>query len=78
MCIPPYDAEPSPYFALLSKIANKFDIKYLSMGMSSDFEKAIQFSATHVGLVVKYLARDHEHRSNYKNFKENRKLWNAN
>ena len=48
MCIPPYDAEPSPYFALLSKIANKFDIKYLSMGMSSDFEKAIQFGATHV------------------------------
>ena len=48
MCIPPYDEEPSPYFALLSKIANKFDIKYLSMGMSSDFEKAIQFGATHV------------------------------
>ena len=48
MCIPPHDAEPSPYFALLSKIANKFDIKYLSMGMSSDFEKAIQFGATHV------------------------------
>ena len=48
MCIPPYEEEPSPYFALLSKIANKFDIKYLSMGMSSDFEKAIQFGATHV------------------------------
>ena len=48
MCIPPYNEEPSPYFALLSKIANKFDIKYLSMGMSSDFEKAIQFGATHV------------------------------
>ena len=48
MCIPPYEEEPSPYFALLSKIANKFDIKSLSMGMSSDFEKAIQFGATHV------------------------------
>ena len=48
MCIPPYKEEPSPYFALLSKIANKFDIKSLSMGMSSDFEKAIQFGATHV------------------------------
>ncbi len=48
MCIPPYEEEPSPYFALLSKIANKFDIKLLSMGMSSDFEKAIQFGATHV------------------------------
>ena len=48
MCIPPHEEEPSPYFALLSKIANKLDIKYLSMGMSSDFEKAIQFGATHV------------------------------
>ena len=48
MCIPPYEEEPSPYFALLKKIADKFQIKYLSMGMSSDFEKAIQFGATHV------------------------------
>ncbi len=48
MCIPPFDEEPSPYFALLNKIANKFGMKYLSMGMSSDFEKAIQFGATHV------------------------------
>ena len=48
MCIPPYSEEPSPYFALLRKIAEKFDMKYLSMGMSSDFEKAIQFGATHV------------------------------
>ena len=48
MCIPPYNEAPSPYFALLSKIANKFEINGLSMGMSSDFEKAIQFGATHV------------------------------
>jgi len=48
MCIPPYEEEPSPYFALLKKIADKFQIKYLSMGMSSDFEKAVQFGATHV------------------------------
>ena len=48
MCIPPYEEEPSPYFALLKKIADKFEMKYLSMGMSSDFEKAIQFGATHV------------------------------
>ncbi len=48
MCIPPYEEEPSPYFALLKKIAEKFDMKHLSMGMSSDFEKAIQFGATHV------------------------------
>jgi pyridoxal phosphate enzyme (YggS family) len=48
MCIPPYDEEPSPYFLLLKKIAKKHNLQQLSMGMSSDFEKAIQFGATHV------------------------------
>ena len=48
MCIPPYEEAPSPYFALLKKIADKFELKGLSMGMSSDFEQAIQFGATHV------------------------------
>ena len=48
MCIPPYEEGPSPYFALLKKIADKFNLKCLSMGMSSDFEQAIQFGATHV------------------------------
>ena len=48
MCIPPYEEEPSPYFALLKKIADKFAFQHLSMGMSSDFEKAVQFGATHV------------------------------
>ncbi len=48
MCIPPYDEEPSPYFLLLNKIAQKNELHKLSMGMSSDFEKAIQFGATHV------------------------------
>ncbi len=32
----------------LKKIADKFGLKGLSMGMSSDFEQAIQFGATHV------------------------------
>jgi pyridoxal phosphate enzyme (YggS family) len=48
MCIPPYDEEPSPYFMLLNKIAKKNNLTKLSMGMSADFEKAIQFGATHV------------------------------
>ncbi len=48
MCIPPYGEAPSPYFALLKKIADKFDMQHLSMGMSSDFEEAVQFGATHV------------------------------
>ena len=48
MCIPPYEEEPSPYFLLLNKISKKHNLQNLSMGMSSDFEKAIQFGATHV------------------------------
>jgi uncharacterized pyridoxal phosphate-containing UPF0001 family protein len=48
MCIPPYDEEPSLHFALLAKIAAKLDLRELSMGMSSDFAKAITFGATYV------------------------------
>ena len=48
MCIPPHDAEPSPYFALLREIARRNNLPVLSMGMSADFETAIRFGATHV------------------------------
>ncbi len=48
MCIPPQDAEPSPYFALLREIARRNNLAMLSMGMSADFETAIRFGATHV------------------------------
>jgi pyridoxal phosphate enzyme (YggS family) len=48
MCIPPFDEEPSPHFALLAKIAGRLGLKELSMGMSGDFAKAILFGATYV------------------------------
>ncbi|HTT78255.1 MAG TPA: YggS family pyridoxal phosphate-dependent enzyme, partial [Stellaceae bacterium] len=48
MCIPPEDAEPAPYFALLREIARRNGLPRLSMGMSADFETAIRFGATHV------------------------------
>ncbi len=48
MCIPPIDEEPSLHFALLQKIAERNGLTGLSMGMSSDFEKAIAFGATHI------------------------------
>ena len=48
MCIPPVDEPPSPHFALLRKIAERNGLKTLSMGMSGDFEAAIQLGATHV------------------------------
>jgi PLP dependent protein len=48
MAIPPEAEEPSPHFALLAKIAARNGLKKLSMGMSADFEVAVQFGATHV------------------------------
>jgi pyridoxal phosphate enzyme (YggS family) len=48
MCIPPFDEPPVPHFALLAKIAKRNDLPFLSMGMSADFPRAIEFGATHV------------------------------
>jgi len=48
MCIPPAGEEPAPYFALLAKIAARNNLDELSMGMSADYEVAIEFGATMV------------------------------
>jgi pyridoxal phosphate enzyme (YggS family) len=48
MCIPPVDEQASPHFALLAKIAARNGLTQLSMGMSADYELAIQLGATHV------------------------------
>lgn len=48
MCIPPAEDLPSPHFALLAKLAERNSLAALSMGMSADFEAAIQLGATHV------------------------------
>lgn len=48
MCIPPAEDPPSPHFALLNQIARRHGLKTLSMGMSADFDEAIQLGATHV------------------------------
>lgn len=48
MCIPPFDADPAPHFALLRKIAGRNGLEKLSMGMSDDFETAIAEGATSV------------------------------
>ena len=48
MCIPPFDQEPSPHFALLREMARRHGLAELSMGMSADYEIAIRLGATHV------------------------------
>ncbi|MEM6475762.1 MAG: YggS family pyridoxal phosphate-dependent enzyme [Pseudomonadota bacterium] len=48
MCLPPADIEPAPFFALLAKLADDNGVDGLSMGMSGDYETAVQLGATHV------------------------------
>lgn len=48
MCIPPVEEPPSAHFALLGRIAKRNGIAVLSMGMSADYDAAIQLGATHV------------------------------
>ncbi|MGI4798219.1 MAG: YggS family pyridoxal phosphate-dependent enzyme [Janthinobacterium lividum] len=48
MCIPPADADPAPHFAWLADCARRNGLGILSMGMSGDYETAIQHGATHI------------------------------
>jgi PLP dependent protein len=48
MCIPPIGEQASPHFALLGIIAARCGIAELSMGMSADWELAVQLGATYV------------------------------
>jgi pyridoxal phosphate enzyme (YggS family) len=48
MCIPPSDSDPSQYFKNLAELAAENNLKELSMGMSNDYECAIEHGATYV------------------------------
>ncbi len=48
MGIPPFEEAPGPYFALLKQLADEAGLPNVSMGMSGDFETAIEMGATHV------------------------------
>ncbi|MEP0392819.1 MAG: YggS family pyridoxal phosphate-dependent enzyme [Erythrobacter sp.] len=48
MCLPPSGTEPAPFFAFLAKLAKDNGVAGLSMGMSSDYETAVQLGASHV------------------------------
>lgn len=48
MCIPPVEEEPAVHFAFLAKLAREAGVSGLSMGMSDDFETAVEFGASHV------------------------------
>ena len=48
MCIPPMGEAASPHFWLLEKLTKEHGLKTISMGMSGDFETAIEIGATHI------------------------------
>ena len=48
MCIPPLNEKASEHFENLRILSKKFNLDSLSMGMSSDYEDAINCGATHI------------------------------
>ena len=50
MCLPPIDSDSVTYFKLLKKTSENFNLKELSMGMSSDFEDAVVNGSTFLRL----------------------------
>jgi pyridoxal phosphate enzyme (YggS family) len=48
MCVPPHDEPPEAYFAQMQKLTEHYGFEKLSMGMSGDYPKAIQYGATHI------------------------------
>ncbi len=50
MCIPPIDEDPKLHFSMLKILANENNIKKLSIGMSSDYNEALEFNPTYIRL----------------------------
>ena len=50
MVLPPLDDDPSKYFKILRDKSIELNLKDLSMGMSSDYEKALSFNSTFIRL----------------------------
>ena len=48
MCIPPINDDPTIHFTELKSLAEKKDLRFLSMGMSADYKKALMLGATHI------------------------------
>jgi PLP dependent protein len=46
MCIPPAEDDPRPHFRRLRELREKLGLRELSMGMSADYETAIEEGAT--------------------------------
>jgi pyridoxal phosphate enzyme (YggS family) len=58
MCIPPAAGDPSPYFINLAELARVNNLKELRMGMSNEYECAINNGATFVRVGSKIFSSD--------------------
>ena len=47
MCLPPVDNDPDIYFSEMKKITNILNLNDMSMGMSEDYLKAVEYSSTY-------------------------------
>ena len=48
MCIPPHEEDSRSYFKEMSELKKKLNLNELSMGMSSDYIHAIEYSSTYL------------------------------
>ena len=48
MCIPPVNSDPDPFFNELNELNKNFSLKDLSIGMSSDYIKAVENHSTYL------------------------------
>ena len=48
MCSPPANEEPDKYFEQIKFLSKKFNLSEISMGMSSDYLKAVENSSTYL------------------------------
>lgn len=48
MCIPPVEDAPAGHFAFLKRLADDLGLPFASMGMSGDYQTAVELGATHV------------------------------
>ena len=48
MCLPPENEKPDKHFEVLQSLAKNNHLKYLSMGMTNDYDIALKYGATHI------------------------------
>ena len=48
MCLPPANKDPTLFFEKMNKLSKDLSLKELSMGMSSDYLKAIKYDASYL------------------------------